>query len=110
MADIQGCHNSKCIKVLACVLVLIRDVLACPVFVVVFMFSLCAGYTGKLFALSGIDPLVRIGKYLKRHVAIEAMIKFSEIIRYFYVLNTAILIAASNKQRAKEQKRRLKCR
>ena len=77
----------------------ITEVEAYLVVVVVFIFSLCTGYIGKLFVLSGTDPLVRIGTYLTRH-AIEAMRKLPEIVRDLYALNLRILIAASNKRRS----------
>lgn len=89
----------KMYKALACVLALITEVSANLVIVVVFIFSLCTGYIGKLFELSGIDPLVRIGKYLMIQIATGAMIELPKIVRALYVLNLAILIAASNKRK-----------
>jgi len=86
-------------KALACVVNLITEVSAHLVLVGVFLFSLCTGYIGKLFALSKIDPLVHIGIFLKRRIAIEAMKKLPEIARPLYALELAILIAASNKRK-----------
>lgn len=90
-------RNSKTYKTLAHVLALITEVSAYLVLVIIFIFSLCTGYIGKLFVLSGIGPLVRIGTYLTRR-SIEAMRKLPEIVRDLYALNLIILIAVSNKR------------
>lgn len=60
-------------EVMAQILILIIDVSVFLVLVAVSIFTLITGLIGKLFVFTRISPLIRIGKYIQRHIALRAI-------------------------------------